>query len=56
MNNQQLNVNIYNQYVQAYIEKFMDLDLYKDSFDHLLHSLPSGGTVLELGCGPTNVV
>ena len=56
MNHQPRNVTIYNQYVQAYIDKFMDLALYKDSFDLLLQMLPPGGTVLELGCGPGNVV
>jgi SAM-dependent methyltransferase len=56
MNNQQNNVGIYNQFVNAYIDRFMDLGLYKDTFDHLLTMLPSGGNVLELGCGPENVV
>jgi cyclopropane fatty-acyl-phospholipid synthase-like methyltransferase len=30
--------------------------LYKDTFAYLLETLPQGGTVLELGCGPGNVV
>jgi SAM-dependent methyltransferase len=50
------NVAIYNRYVVEYMARFMDLDLYKDTFDHLLNTLPATGTVLELGCGPGNVV
>jgi SAM-dependent methyltransferase len=34
----------------------MNLDLYADTFDTLLNYLPSNATVLELGCGPGNVV
>jgi SAM-dependent methyltransferase len=56
MDNQQRTVSIYNQYVKEYIDKFMDLNLYKGTFDHLLYTLPLGGAVLELGCGPGNVI
>src|SRR5687767_13608952 len=49
-------VNVYNQHVKEYMNTFMDLDLYKDTFNHLLDALPPGATVLELGCGPGNVV
>jgi SAM-dependent methyltransferase len=56
MDNYQNTIRIYNNYVKEYIDKFMDLNLYKDTFDPLLRTLPLGGTVLELGCGPGNVV
>ena len=56
MHNQQPTVDIYNQYVKEYIDKFMDLNLYKDTFDFLLKTLPKYATVLELRCGPGNVV
>lgn len=49
-------VNIYNQHVKDYVNKFMDLDLYKDTFDSVLEILPKNATILELGCGPGNVV
>jgi SAM-dependent methyltransferase len=52
----QLNVDIYNQHVWDYIDKFMELNLYKDTFDYLLNTVPLAGTVIELGCGPGNVV
>ncbi len=56
MSHHQGNVSIYNQHVKEYMHKFMDLSLYKDTFDYLLNTLPLGGTMLELGCGPGNVV
>jgi cyclopropane fatty-acyl-phospholipid synthase-like methyltransferase len=34
----------------------MDLDLYKDTFEHLLKHLPQEASLVELGCGPGNVV
>lgn len=34
----------------------MDLSLYKDTFDHFSELLPLNAKVLELGCGPGNVI
>jgi len=34
----------------------MDLQLYKHTFDHLLERLVPDAAVLELGCGPGNVI
>lgn len=56
MDRHQHTVNIYNQHVQDYVSKFMDLGLYKDTFDAFLRFVPSKARVLELGCGPGNVV
>jgi cyclopropane fatty-acyl-phospholipid synthase-like methyltransferase len=38
------------------MNRFMDLNLYKDTFSHLIDELPPSGAILELGCGPGNVV
>jgi trans-aconitate methyltransferase len=56
MDNHLHTVNVYNRHVKEYVGKFMSLDLYKDTFDHLLEILPMNAHVLELGCGPGNVV
>ena len=56
MDNQQHTVNIYNQYVKEYVARFMGLDLYQDTFEPLIELLPPHVKVLELGCGPGNVV
>jgi cyclopropane fatty-acyl-phospholipid synthase-like methyltransferase len=50
------NIAVYNKHVQEYINRFMELDLYGDSFEYLLQRLPQNGHVLELGCGPGNVI
>jgi cyclopropane fatty-acyl-phospholipid synthase-like methyltransferase len=56
MDKQLQTVNVYNQYVKEYINKFMNFDLYHDTFDYFLELLPKDAKVLELGCGPGNVV
>jgi ubiquinone/menaquinone biosynthesis C-methylase UbiE len=55
MNHQQHTIEVYNQNVKGYMDKFMDLELYKATFSDLLKLVPSGAQVLELGCGPGNV-
>ncbi len=40
---------------QLYQEKFMDLDLYNDSYDLFCSGLSPGAALLEIGCGPGNI-
>jgi SAM-dependent methyltransferase len=47
---------IYDKYIKEYVDKFMGLDLYADTFNHLLQLIPLAASVLDLGCGPGNVV
>lgn len=56
MDNQLQTVDIYNNYADEYIKKFMYFDLYNDTFDFLLALFPRDSTLLELGCGPGNVI
>ncbi len=56
MDNQLQTIDIYNQYVNEYVNKFMHFDLYNDTFDDFLKLLPANSTLLELGCGPGNVI
>lgn len=56
MDKQLETVNIYNLYVDNYINKFMNFDLYDDTFDYFLDLLPQNSQILELGCGPGNIV
>ena len=56
MNKDLHTVQVYNEHVNSYISKFMDLGLYKQTFTPLLENLPANARVLELGCGPGNVV
>jgi cyclopropane fatty-acyl-phospholipid synthase-like methyltransferase len=48
--------DIYNRYVKEYVSKFMNLSLYKDTFNYIIDNVPLNGSVLELGCGPGNVI
>lgn len=56
MDNHLKTIAVYNQYVNAYEQKFMTFDLYNDTFDVLLDKIPANGKILELGCGPGNVI
>lgn len=48
-------INTWNQLAQAYEEKFMDLDLYNDTYAVFCGLLKQQAKVLELGCGPGNI-
>lgn len=56
MDNQIKTIQVYNQFVKEYEHKFMSFDLYNDTFDELLTIIPSNASLLELGCGPGNVI
>lgn len=43
----------YDRLAQVYQDKFMDMDLYDDTYDAFFDLLPqSGASVLDVGCGP----
>jgi cyclopropane fatty-acyl-phospholipid synthase-like methyltransferase len=56
MDNQIKTIQFYNQFVKEYEHKFMFFDLYNGTFDEFLNILPAAGSMLELGCGPGNVI
>ncbi len=46
----------WNKLATRYEERFMDLDLYNDTYDHICNSITkTNGSVLEIGCGPGNI-
>jgi trans-aconitate methyltransferase len=45
----------WNKVASIYEEKFMDLDLYNETYDFVCNSLPQHAKILELGCGPGNI-
>lgn len=46
----------WNKIAQLYQDKFMNLDLYDETYDRFCHYLPSPrANVLEVGCGPGNI-
>lgn len=46
----------WNKIAALYQEKFMDLDLYDDTYDYFLEAIPvEKAQILEIGCGPGNI-
>lgn len=56
MDRYQETFNTWNKIASLYQEKFMDLDLYNESYDFILNEgLKHGAKILEIGCGPGNI-
>lgn len=55
MNPYQETFTTWNKIAQLYQDKFMDLDLYDDTYAAFCELLPGQAKVLELGCGPGNI-
>lgn len=46
----------WNKVASLYEDKFMELDLYNDSYDLFCNTIPKkGAKILEIGCGPGNI-
>jgi trans-aconitate methyltransferase len=46
----------WNKVASLYQDKFMDLDLYNDSYDFICNSITKArAKILEIGCGPGNI-
>lgn len=46
----------WNKIASLYQEKFMDLDLYNDTYDSICNSISKkNAKILEIGCGPGNI-
>ncbi|MEH6762924.1 MAG: class I SAM-dependent methyltransferase [Aequorivita antarctica] len=56
MDKYQETFNTWNNIAKIYEDKFMDLDLYNDTYDIFLDSISkANASVLEAGCGPANI-
>lgn len=56
MNKTKIAVDIFNKMANAYQDKFMDVNLYSDSFDLFCNSIVTrNAEILELACGPGNI-
>lgn len=56
MDNYQETFNTWNKVASLYEEKFMNLDLYDETYDCFLELLPQTPVkLLEIGCGPGNI-
>lgn len=46
----------WNKVASLYQDKFMDLDVYNETYDLICHSIPkTNPKLLEIGCGPGNI-
>jgi cyclopropane fatty-acyl-phospholipid synthase-like methyltransferase len=46
----------WNKIASLYEEKFMNLDLYNETYDHFCNSITKdGASILDIGCGPGNI-
>ncbi|HEX9981275.1 MAG TPA: class I SAM-dependent methyltransferase [Flavobacterium sp.] len=49
-------IEAYGKLAKLYQDKFMDLDLYNDTYDAFCEAIPhEAATVFEIGCGPGNI-
>jgi 2-polyprenyl-3-methyl-5-hydroxy-6-metoxy-1,4-benzoquinol methylase len=56
MDKTQMAVNVFNKCAAAYQDKFMDVSLYKDSFDLFCKNIVrNDADILEIACGPGNI-
>lgn len=55
MNKYEVTFNTWNKIANMYQEKFMDLDLYNDTYDLFCDLLDKNARILEIGCGPGNI-
>ena len=56
MDKNKIAVDVFNKLAKTYQDKFMNVDLYKDSFDFFCQNIKNkNGDILELACGPGNI-
>lgn len=56
MNSYKETFNTWNKVAKLYQDKFMDLDLYNETYDDLCENLSEKNPkILEIGCGPGNI-
>jgi 2-polyprenyl-3-methyl-5-hydroxy-6-metoxy-1,4-benzoquinol methylase len=56
MNSYQETFETWNKLASLYQDRFMDLDLYNETYDFVCNSIPKkNAKLLEIGCGPGNI-
>ena len=55
MENYSKTIETYNEVALNYENKFMEMDLYDDTYDFFCNLLSQNGKVLDIGCGPGNI-
>ena len=56
MDQNKIAVDVFNKLANTYQDKYMHVDLYKDSFDFFCQNIKTENTaILEIACGPGNI-
>lgn len=56
MNQNENTIRTWNKLAQKYHDKFMDIDIYDDSYDLFCNAISKDDvSILEIGCGPGNI-
>jgi ubiquinone/menaquinone biosynthesis C-methylase UbiE len=56
MDQNKIAVDVFNKLANTYQDKYMNVDLYKDSFDFFCQNIKTENTaILEIACGPGNI-
>ncbi|MCW3110863.1 MAG: methyltransferase family protein [Segetibacter sp.] len=56
MDRYKITIDAYDKLALAYQDKFMDMDLYNDTYDTFCEMIEKhGSTIFEIGCGPGNI-
>jgi len=55
MENYTKTIETYNEVALNYEDKFMEMDLYNDTYDYFCTMLNPNSKVLDVGCGPGNI-
>lgn len=56
MNQHKLVADCFNKYASLYQDRFMDIDLYNDTYDRFCALIKKqNANILEIGCGPGNI-
>src|SRR5690348_13660474 len=49
-------VSVFNEMAEVYQLKYMNVDSYQESLDYLLSNLSPTDSILDLACGPGNIL
>lgn len=49
-------VDVFNEMAEVYQQKYMNVDCYQESLEYFLKNLNSADSILDLACGPGNIL
>lgn len=49
-------VSVFDNHAQQYAERYADMSIYKEGIKQFMHGFPHGGSILDIACGPGNLL